>query len=89
MINEICRHIDFDLKENKMSHLESKQYWTEHIRKIDVDGIIVRVYFKGDQYIELFKKKLMQAEKMVDEKHAEKWIGDCIIGGINKIKLDK
>ena len=33
-------------------------------------------------------KKIMKADKMVEDKDAEKWINDSVIGGITKVKLD-
>ena len=89
MINKIVSNIDFDLREEKNTHWKTKEIWTSKKKKIDVEGITLHVKFSKDQYIELFKRKLINNPKMVEENHAEKWLNKCVIGGITKLRLDK
>ena len=88
MVQKIAQHMDFDIQEINSSHLDTKNYWTERVRKIDVDGITLRLFINEEYFVELFKKKLMKSDKIVDEKDSEKWIKQCVVGGISKIKLD-
>lgn len=82
-------NIDLDLTEKKRNHWQTKVYWINRKRPVQVDGIVLKIFLTENHFIELFKKVLTNAEKIVEESEAEKWINECVVGGINKLRLDK